>query len=261
MCDAEQPCIAVLGVGEAGSEIARDLLAVGAVVRVYDPADVQIPEGAVVCTDEADAATGADLVLSVNSASAALSAFEHGRPGLGPAAVWADLNTSAAALKRRIAAAALPDVAFADVAVMAPVPGRGLRTPMLASGPAAARFAQLLTPLGADVTVLDAPAGEAAQRKLLRSVFFKGMAAAVVEALTAARAAGQEDWLRANIGAELAAADAKTVTRLEEGTRRHSRRRAAEMRAATDMLGELGVPADVSRASVQWLDRLTAPPD
>lgn len=253
----QQLCVAVLGVGEAGSEITRDLLTAGVVVRGYDPADVAIPEGALVCRDEADAASGADLVLSVNSASAALSAFANGRAGLAPDAVWADLNTSAAALKRSLAEAAAPDVAFVDVAVMAPVPGRGLRTPMLASGPAAARFAELLTPLGADVTVLDAPAGEAAQRKLLRSVFFKGMAAAVVEALEAARVAGQEDWLRANIADELAAADADTVTRLDDGTRRHARRRAAEMRAATDMLGELGVPAYVSQASVRWLDRLT----
>jgi 3-hydroxyisobutyrate dehydrogenase-like beta-hydroxyacid dehydrogenase len=261
LTDRDPPCVAVLGVGEAGSEIAGDLLAAGAAVRVYDPADVPTPDGATRCTDEAHAATGADVVLSVNSATAAWSAFERGHAGLSADAIWADLNTSAASLKRRLAAAALPDVAFADVAVMAPVPGRGLHTPMLASGPAAAGFAQLLEPLGADVTVLDAPAGEAAQRKLLRSVFFKGMAAAVVEALAAARAADREDWLRDNIAAELAAADANTVTRLDEGSRKHARRRAEEMRAAAEMLDELGVPAHVAQASVQWLESLRDAPD
>jgi len=57
---------------------------------------------------------------------------------------------------------------------------------MLASGGGAARYAGMLNPLGADIEVLDGPAGLAATRKLLRSVFYKGMAAAVVEALEAA---------------------------------------------------------------------------
>ena len=48
----------------------------------------------------------------------------------------------------------------------------------------------MLAPLGADIEVLDGPAGLAAAKKLLRSVFYKSMAAAVVEALEAARAAG-----------------------------------------------------------------------
>src|SRR5260370_17198297 len=38
------PVIAVLGLGEAGSLIARDLLAAGAIVRGYDPA-VTAPDG------------------------------------------------------------------------------------------------------------------------------------------------------------------------------------------------------------------------
>ena len=48
-------------------------------------------------------------------------------------------------------------------------------------------------------------------KKLLRSVFYKGMAAAVVEALEAARAAGYEQWLREHLAAELTAANAGTA--------------------------------------------------
>ena len=99
--------------------------------------------------------------------------------------------------------------------------------------------------------MLDGPPGLAASKKLLRSVFYKGMAASIVEALEAARAAGDEPWLREHIAAELAAADAATVDRITDGTRRHAVRRAAEMAAAADMLTELGVAplmADASRA-------------
>ena len=139
---------------------------------------------------------------------------------------------------------------------MAPVPGRGLQVPMLASGPAAAAASGILGGCGGAVAVLDGPAGAAATRKLLRSVFYKGMAAAVLEALLAARAAGCEDWLRAHIAGELAAADAGTLDRLEQGSYQHAARRAHEMAAASDLLGELAVPPRVARASQLWLEEL-----
>jgi 3-hydroxyisobutyrate dehydrogenase-like beta-hydroxyacid dehydrogenase len=91
---------------------------------------------------------------------------------------------------------------------------------------------RLLSSLGAAVEALPGPPGAAATRKLLRSVFYKGMAAAVVEALRAAQAAGQADWLREHIAAELAAADEATAGRLERGSYQHARRRAHEMAAA-----------------------------
>jgi 3-hydroxyisobutyrate dehydrogenase-like beta-hydroxyacid dehydrogenase len=241
--------IAVLGLGEAGSLIARDLVAAGAGVRGYDPAVTAGP-GITNTGSEAEAATGADLVLSVNSAKAAVGAFRAGRAGLSRDTLWADLNTAAPALKRELAGLAeAGGIPFTDVAMMAPVPGRGLRVPMLASGDGAERFARLLVPLGADVAVLAGPAGLAATRKLLRSVFYKGMATAIVEALEAARAAGHERWLREHIEAELTESDASSVARFVDGTSRHAVRRAAEMDAAADMLTELGVPPAMAEAS------------
>jgi 3-hydroxyisobutyrate dehydrogenase-like beta-hydroxyacid dehydrogenase len=259
--------IAVLGLGEAGSAIASDLVASGVRVRGYDPV-VTAAEPVIDTASEAEAARGAHLVLSVNSAKAAVDALRAGLPGVchrsqprrgegqgesrRPDVLWADLNTASPGTKRQLAdIAGKAGVAFADVAMLAPVPGRGLRVPMLASGTGAARYAAIFTSLGADIGVLDGPAGLAASRKLLRSVFYKGMAAAMVEALDAARAMGDEQWLRDHIAAELAAMDAATLARITDGTRRHAVRRAAEMEAAADMLTELGVPplmADASRA-------------
>jgi 3-hydroxyisobutyrate dehydrogenase-like beta-hydroxyacid dehydrogenase len=257
--------IAVLGLGEAGSVIARDLVAAGVRVRGYDPA-VTAAEPIVDTASEAEAARGARLVLSVNSAKAAVDALRAGLPGLlhdglaegrRPDVLWADLNTASPGTKRQLASiAAQAHVSFTDVAMMAPVPGRGLRVPMLASGSGAARYAAFLAPLGADIEVLDGPAGLAASKKLLRSVFYKGMAASIVEALDAARAAGDEQWLREHIAAELAAADTAILDRITDGTRRHAVRRTTEMEAAADMLTELGVPplmADASRALHQRL--------
>jgi 3-hydroxyisobutyrate dehydrogenase-like beta-hydroxyacid dehydrogenase len=140
-----------------------------------------------------------------------------------------------------------------DVAVMAPVPGTGLRTPLTVSGPRAAAVVEILTGYGARAQVIDGPVGAAATRKLLRSVFYKGLAAAVTEALEAGRRAGLEQWLAGNIREELIRSDAATLDRLVEGSRTHAVRRREEMAAAADLLEELGVPARVARASRDWL--------
>jgi 3-hydroxyisobutyrate dehydrogenase-like beta-hydroxyacid dehydrogenase len=241
--------IAVLGLGEAGSEIARDLVAAEADVRGYDPRPITV-DGVATRAGEADAVADAGLVLSVNSSHDAMTALVNALPGLRSGTIWADLNTTSPGLKAALAARAEGSgVRVVDVALMAPVPGKGLRTPMLVSGEAAEEYRQVLSALGAEVTVQPGPPGEAISRKLLRSVFYKGLAAAVVEAVRGAEAAGCADWLRANISAELTGFDEATIGRLEEGSRTHARRRADEMAAATEQLHELGVPPRIAPAA------------
>lgn len=250
--------VAVLGLGEAGSRIAADLVAAGAVVRGFDPG---VPAGAGIigCGGDADASLGADVVISLTCAHESEGALRAALPAIGQGAVYADLNTASSGLKEQLAGlASQAGVAFTDVALMSPVPGSGLRTPMLASGPAAADFARAMRALGANVQVLPGPAGVAAARKLVRSVFFKGLAAAVTESLRAARAAGCEDWIRENIQEELQSASAATVDRLEQGSVRHARRRVDEMAAARELLTELGVPPRIATASEEWLRQLLA---
>jgi 3-hydroxyisobutyrate dehydrogenase-like beta-hydroxyacid dehydrogenase len=250
--------VAVLGLGEAGSLIAADLLAAGAVVRGYDPA-VHAAEGIIDTGSEAEAVSGADVVLSVNSAKAAVDAFRAGLAGMCPDTIWADLNTASPGTKRELAAIGESrGIAVTDVAMMAPVPGRGLRVPMLASGTGAARYAELSRPFGVNVEVLDGPAGLAATRKLLRSVFYKGMAASIVEALAAAREAGYEEWLRDHIADELATANVSTLDRIVTGTKQHAVRRGAEMEAAAQMLTELGVEPLMADASRKLHERLAS---
>jgi 3-hydroxyisobutyrate dehydrogenase-like beta-hydroxyacid dehydrogenase len=250
------PSVAVLGLGEAGSEIARDLVAAGADVRGYDPLGITV-DGVRSRGSEAEAVADADLVLSVNSSHDAMTALENALPGLRGGTLWADLNTASPGVKVALAERAEEhDVAVVDVALMSPVPGKGLRTPMLVSGKGADRYARLLAGLGADVDVQAGPVGAAISRKLLRSVFYKGLAAAVVEALRGAEAAGCAEWLRGNIAAELAGFDERTIDRLVEGTRTHARRRADEMTAATVQLEELGVPARVAPAARDLLVEL-----
>lgn len=252
--------IAVLGFGEAGSLIVRDLVAAGATVRGFDP-KVPAPAGVTGTGSDAEAVAGAGLVLSVNSAQEAVAAFEASLVALGPGTVWADLNTAAPSVKQRLAGMGRErGIPVTDIAMMAPVPGKGLRVPMLASGEAARQVASALRRYGADVEVLAGPAGLAATRKLLRSVFYKGMAASIVEALEAARAAGLEEWLAEHIAEDLAKQDALTLTRIVTGTRQHAVRRGHEMAAAAEMLTDLGVDPIMATASEHLHERLAAEP-
>ena len=98
----------------------------------------------------------------------------------------------------------------------------------------------------------------AASRKLARSVFYKGLAAAVGEALEAAALMGDdaERALRADIARSLTEADASTVERLVEGSRLHAVRREEEMAAAAEMLRALRLEPVMAEATREWLARL-----
>lgn len=252
----EPVSVAVLGLGEAGAAIAGDLIEAGARLLGFDPRP-GVADGVPRADSPEATVAGAELVLSVNSGDAALPAARSVAGSLGEGQLFADLNSAGAPLKRELAAVIEPSGAlFADVALMAPVPGRGVRTPALVSGSGAEQFAERMSVLGMPVEVVGAEPGQAAVRKLLRSVFMKGLAAAAIEALSAAAAAGCEDWLREEIAAALTAADAALLERLETGSRKHAARRVHEVRDASALLRELGIEPRVSDASAGWLTQL-----
>jgi 3-hydroxyisobutyrate dehydrogenase-like beta-hydroxyacid dehydrogenase len=256
---AGAPRICVFGLGEAGSVLAADLAAAGASVAGYDPAPVPTPPGVERHEDPCAAATGAGTVLAVTAAADAAGALAQALDAIPRGAAYADLATAAAGLKRSLAAtAAAAGLDFADVALMAPVAGTGLRTPALASGPGAARVVAVLGPFGMPVEHAGDEPGVAAARKLLRSVVVKGLTAAVMESLRAAEAAGlvEETW--DNVVAQLTAADEAFVRRLVAGTGRHAARRVHEMEAAAEMLRELGVEPTMTEATAAHLRAVAA---
>ena len=95
--------IAVLGIGEAGGTLARDLIAKGVQVRGWDPEPRNLPHGLEFASSNPDAVSGADIVLSVNWASVAVEVAHEVAPVLQPDQLYADLNTAAPQLKRDIA--------------------------------------------------------------------------------------------------------------------------------------------------------------
>ena len=234
----------MLGLGEAGAAIASDLAEQGVVVQGWD-----LDPSRSRAASPAEAVAGAEVVLSVNAD--AVAAAESVADSLTAAQLYADLNTTSASVKAQVAVIVAPAV-FTDVALLPPVPGLGVRTPCLASGPGADRFRALFGPLGMPVEIV----ADAATQKLIRSVFMKGLSAAVLESLSAAERAGCEPWLRGQIETVLEPA---LVDRLVEGSRLHARRRVEEMDAATTVVSDLGLEPHVARAAAEVLRALAGP--
>lgn len=246
--------IAVFGLGEAGNAIAGDLAAAGAQVHGYDPAPVATPPGVTRHEDPADAVAGAELVLAITAAADAQAAIAQAWDRVKRGTLYADLSTAPASLKQDLDdTATLRGLPFADVALMATVPGNGVATPSLASGSGAERYAEIVNGLGGRVEVVSESAGDAATRKLLRSVFVKGLTAVVIEALRAADAAGQGGWLRSHLAEVIESADAALLRRLVTGTARHHGRRTDEMEHAATLLRQLGLEAPMTDATIDAL--------
>ena len=214
-------------------------------MRGHDPA---VPES---LPDVATAVAGADVVLSVNAARVAVGVAGEAVPALAADVVYADLNTASPELKRELAA--LVGLRFADVALLGPVPDKGLATPALASGTGAHGFADALRPLGMPVQIVSEHPGDAAAMKLVRSVFMKGLAAAALESVQAAEAAGHGEWLKSELAAIIGR---PLLDRLLEGSRAHAGRRVDEMEAAGKLLRELGVEPRIASASASLLAEL-----
>ncbi|MCQ1953956.1 NAD(P)-dependent oxidoreductase [Arthrobacter sp. zg-Y238] len=251
--------VTVLGLGEAGRLYALGLAEAGADVRGYDPYTDAREAGIHQFGSLADSVDGTDLVISLVGAAAARSVAEQALPLLPANAVFADFNTAGPEDKAGLAElAAGHGVDLVDVAVMAPVPRAGSRTPLLVSGTAADRFAALMEGFGSPVETIPGAPGAAAGRKLLRSVFMKGLAGLVLECRAAGRAAGAEEWLLAEIAGELGPDGPDLVTRLLQGSQTHAVRRAHEVEDSLAYLRGLGTPAWMTEGTFSWLSALAA---
>ena len=249
--------IAILGLGEAGSTIGRDLLANGVEVIGWDPSPKNnLPAGLILARNNPDAVAQADIVFSLNWASVAQNVALEVAESLSSGQIFVDFNTASPQNKRAVA-----DVIdgsggrFVDGALMAPVPPYGLKTPVYASGRGASAFEAMMTPFGMPITILPGEAGTAATHKLVRSIMYKGVAAVVMECLEAARSLGLEAYAREQMVTLLN--DEGMIDRFEQGSIKHATRRMHEMEAVVELLEGIDVAPLTSQAAVERLKTLS----
>lgn len=236
--------IAVISQGGEGLKLAQALQSAGATVIVFDPqlaANTAAASGVPLAESIADAVRDADVVLSLNSATASLKIAKDVLPNLKSGALFADLNTSTPTLKQRLSAL-FDDGVFVDVSLMKPVSSDqsdALKDiPVGASGTGAKRFVELMKPYLPGLAYVSKKPGDAAARKLIASLLAKGMAAVAMDALWAAEAMGIEKWTYDEIKREFNEMSEETLDRALTGTIRHVKRRQIEMNDINEMLND-----------------------
>ena len=248
--------LALIGFGEAGSTFAA-AAEWGGKARGWDI----LPErcaamagaGVIAASNAAQALAGADLVLSLVTADAALAAAQNYAPLIKPGALWCDMNSVAPDTKRLAALAVEASGGrYVDVAVLAPVNPARLAVPLLLAGAAAGEAELKLRVAGFTQTrVVGAEVGRASAIKMIRSVMVKGIEALTAEMMLAARAAGVVDEVLASLDASEKARSwrDRAAYNLERMVT-HGARRAAEMEESAKTLVALGVDPVMTRGTV-----------
>jgi 3-hydroxyisobutyrate dehydrogenase-like beta-hydroxyacid dehydrogenase len=249
--------IAILGLGEAGSIFANDLSSLGVTVSGWDPAPKRKLNSTVLFAENNTAAVkNADIIFSVNLSSASEDIAREVYSVLHEGMIYAEMNTSSPEKKLKIYHQ-LKDtgVQFVDLAIMAPVPPKGIHTPFLASGPGAPLLEKILTPLHLNLSVLNDAVGAASTRKLLRSIVYKGIAAVICEAVDAGKSFALEPYIREQINSIIGGND-ELIDRFLEGSITHAERRIHEMDAVVEMLEKNKIQPYLSKATKDKLEEL-----
>lgn len=207
-----------------------------------------------------EALSGADAVLAAVPASAAAELAEQCAPLLTTGTLYVDLPSASPEQKvatcERITSAG---GVYVDGAVLGTVLTSGPEVPILASGPGAEAFRELVEADGLNVTAIDAPAGRAALVKLLRGVYLKGRDALVFQMMLAARRHGVEDLVARSIDGP---GERMPFTAIAERTLRslaiHAERRAEELAAASDLIADVGIDPAMTSSGVTVLRAIGA---
>jgi 3-hydroxyisobutyrate dehydrogenase len=193
--------IAVLGTGIMGEPIARNLLRAGLGVRVWNrtraKAEPLTADGAVVCDEPAEAAHGADVVVTVLHDGDAVEQVIAGvLPAMEEHATWAQMSTVGTdAVERLAELARRHEVPFTDCPVL------GTRKPaedgtltVLASGHRDARLDAVFDAIGSAAIWLG-EGTEASRLKLVLNSWVLALTSATGEAIALAQAFGLDPSL------------------------------------------------------------------
>ena len=208
---ASGPVVAVLGTGGMGSGMARSLVRAGLPVRLWnrDPAKARAlgGPGAVVCGSPAEAAAGADVVLTVLFDAGAVEEVVR-RAAPAPGTLWLQSSTVGLEDVDRLAG-----VARELGLVLVDCPVQGTRKPaeegqlvLLASGPddVRPRLAPVFEALGRRTLWLGA-AGAGTRLKLVCNAWVLALVAGTAQSVALARGLGldPEDFFRVIDGGHL----------------------------------------------------------
>ena len=258
---------AFIGFGELATAFAEGLRRAGVEdIRAYsrpqrDPGSARALKARVekaqvrACPSLEEALAGARVIFAAVPASASSEVAARCAPFISTGSLYVDTAPSSPAAKEEAATAgASRGVLHVDAAVLGTVAMDGSAVPILASGPGAESFRDIVGPLGMNVTVIEGPAGRATLVKLLRSVYMKGRDALILEMVLAASRHGVEGVVLESIkGSGEQVPFPALAERVVCSLALHAGRRADELQSSTELLRQVAVDPVVSEAGSQRL--------
>jgi 3-hydroxyisobutyrate dehydrogenase-like beta-hydroxyacid dehydrogenase len=260
--------IAVIGFGEAGSILGAELAKQGRAVRAYDillddpdkhaaMAKKAAAASVAAAASHAAAVRGADLVISAVTAECAVDVAKTFAPHGARGQVFLDLNSISPEAKRANARAVEASGAdYVEAAVMAAVPPKRLKVPMLLGGGRAREVGAALNAMGFSTEVAGDAVGVASAIKMCRSVMIKGLEALTIECLMGARRYGAEKEVLASLAGTFPGMgwDKDLPDYLVSRVAEHGRRRAAEMREVAATLADAGIEPRMAAPTAELHD-------
>ncbi len=254
--------VAIIGFGEVGGIFARDLKAAGVPdICAFDTAEAALARAtsagtATVCDSPAKAVAGADVVFISVTAGSVVAAAQSLAGALTHRPFVVDVNSVSPATKIQAGqAVTAAGGRYVEAAVIASVPPKGIRSPMLLGGPDAESFIELMAPFGLDLKMFSTEIGKASSVKMCRSVMVKGLEALTTECMLSARHYGVEDYVLRSLADTLPHEDWRGLARyVISRALLHGKRRAEEMREVARTVSEAGVEPLLSRSIAQRQD-------
>jgi 3-hydroxyisobutyrate dehydrogenase len=203
MATTTAPTIAQFGTGTMGAPIARNLAAAGMAPRVWNRSrDKALPlaeAGAQVFDSPGEAATGADLVLTVLfDADSVAETMRQAAGGLKPGTVWLQLSTVGIAGAARLGElAAELDLRYVDCPVLGTKkPAEDGALVVLASGPDEVRpLCEPVFDVIGSRTLWLGPAGQGSRLKLVANAWVIAVTEGIAESLLLAEGLGLDPAL------------------------------------------------------------------
>lgn len=263
--------LGILGFGEAAYTISRGLHEAGAVVlhawkrRPWQEETLRRASDAGVSLVESAPGLEAvsDMYVSLVHPTAAVVAARS----LGAAVsdrIYVDLTTRTPRSTEKIGQiVSQGHGSFVDGAIMGPLKQDGYRVSVALAGPLAEHAASILNGMGMNTHVIGKRPGLASTVKMIRSVYSKGLEAAVTEMAIAAHVHGSFTEVLESLRELLALPPFSLpfpdmVRSLLREQLDHAPRRAAEMKLVSDTITQLGIEPVMAEASQRRLARSAA---
>lgn len=263
---AESLRLGLLGYGEAAARFAKDFSQAGIThIVAYSrsgakakPGDLVYERaqaaGVTLVKTVAMLAKKSDIIIVLTPGKAALAALKQIHKHLRPDHFYVDASTNSAAAMEKAVAIVGDSARFVDASIMGPVDLMGMKAPIVASGPHAAAFRELMTPHGMVINVVGSQAGDASAMKLIRSVLMKGLAAILLETMEAAQRRNILDAVIEDCSVTFNDIPfQKIIRRYIGGTAVHCERRIHEMKECQELLRAMHSSDRATRTTIAVL--------